>query len=291
MWEVLRAARWEITVDGWHITATSPDRLARLEYRPPSSFGGRAVTRDGAWRARIIATSDAGLALWEAEFHSATPAHLVAALAAALADPALISRDRDCVPPECHAYMRPLTPDAPAVPRAAAVPTPRDLARARTVRDPAPVNVSVPRWSTTTRPPAPGAQRNAVAAAFARASLQSGKAPTASPGASRPREPAPGSPRPPQPGRISPAAYSSEPLTAPPYPLEPPIPSPDLTPVIDALYQLGGEFRALHARGRSLTSLPGSAAVNTIEPRLSAAPHRAAALSGAVPAARQVHRP
>ncbi|MGW3937375.1 DUF317 domain-containing protein [Streptomyces sp. NBC_00024] len=69
------------------MTATSPDRLARLEYRPPSSFGGVTVARDEAWRARILAAPDARRALWEADFHSATPAHLVAAFATALADP------------------------------------------------------------------------------------------------------------------------------------------------------------------------------------------------------------
>ncbi|MEH0507253.1 DUF317 domain-containing protein [Streptomyces scabiei] len=154
VWEVLRAARWQITVDGWHITATSPDRLARLEYRPPSSFGGHKVARDEAWRARILAAPDARRALWEADFHSATPAHLVAAFATALADPAPVSRERACVPRECHAHLRPLKPDASAAPRAVAAPTPRDLARARAARSPALPTASVPRWSTTTRPPA-----------------------------------------------------------------------------------------------------------------------------------------
>ncbi|MEU6230931.1 DUF317 domain-containing protein [Streptomyces sp. NPDC047042] len=147
VWEVLRAARWQIAVDGWHITVRSPDRLVRLEYRPPSSFGGHKVARDEAWRARILAAPYARRALWKA-YSTAPPAHLVATFATALADPASVSPERACVPRECHAHRRPLKPDAPAAP------TPRDLARARAAPGPAPATVSVARWSTTTRPPA-----------------------------------------------------------------------------------------------------------------------------------------
>jgi hypothetical protein len=56
VWEVLRTARWQITVDGWHITATSPDRLARLEYRPSllvrrqQGGPGRGVARENPCR-------------------------------------------------------------------------------------------------------------------------------------------------------------------------------------------------------------------------------------------------
>ncbi|WP_373430402.1 DUF317 domain-containing protein [Streptomyces achromogenes] len=67
----LPRARWP-SGDGVRSPATSPDRLTRLEYRPPSSFGRHTVARDEAWRARILAIPYTRRALWEADFHSAT---------------------------------------------------------------------------------------------------------------------------------------------------------------------------------------------------------------------------
>ncbi|MFB7270736.1 DUF317 domain-containing protein [Streptomyces sp. NPDC056244] len=152
VWDVLRAADWRISVAGWHVEAHSPDTLVSLAYRPPVRTDGRGVPRDEAWRATIVATPGARRALWEADFHSATPAHVVAAFARGLVDPAPLSREQDTVPDACRSHARPVT--APEPERSASIrhrPTPLDVARARLVRPPA-VTTSVPRWSTSTLP-------------------------------------------------------------------------------------------------------------------------------------------
>ncbi|MGY4968364.1 DUF317 domain-containing protein [Streptomyces nigrescens] len=152
VWNVMREAGWQVTADGLHVKATSPDRLASLAYRPPSTFGGRGVVRDEAWRATVRATPDARRTLWEADFHSATPAHLIAAFATALTNPDPLTRESATVPRSCRTYARPL--HAPTPP----TPTPLDVRRAHAAR-PRSVSTapSLLRWSTATRTPSAAA--------------------------------------------------------------------------------------------------------------------------------------
>ncbi|MFI9210250.1 DUF317 domain-containing protein [Streptomyces sp. NPDC053253] len=95
----------------------------------------------------------------EARFTSRTPAHLIAATAKALLDPTPVLRYREQLAPElaAMAQLTPLTPPKPPSP------TPLDIQRAQR-RPPAITTRSVPRWSTSTRPPvtvAPPAGRSA----------------------------------------------------------------------------------------------------------------------------------
>ncbi|WP_079171300.1 DUF317 domain-containing protein [Streptomyces sp. CC53] len=86
----------------------------------------------------------------EARFTANTPAHLIAATAAAFTDPTPALRYREHLSPWLAALAQ-LTPVIPAKPPA---PTPLDIQRAQR-RPPAITTRSVPRWSTSTRPPAP----------------------------------------------------------------------------------------------------------------------------------------
>ncbi|MFE5298148.1 DUF317 domain-containing protein [Streptomyces sp. NPDC056632] len=85
----------------------------------------------------------------EARFTSSTPAHLLAATAAAFTDPTPALRYREHLSPRLVALAQ-LTPVTPPKPPA---PTPLDVQR--TLRRPPTITTrSVPRWSTTTRLPA-----------------------------------------------------------------------------------------------------------------------------------------
>ncbi|MGW2404080.1 DUF317 domain-containing protein [Streptomyces sp. NPDC001739] len=150
VWEVMRTAGWHMAVDGLRVTATSPDGLASLTYRPPSTYGRHPVPRSEAWRATVYPSADARRSLWEADFHSAAPAHLVVSFATALTNPAPLTRESATIPSQCRAYARPL--HEPSANRAPVAPTPLDIrrvhaARARSVR----TSDSTLRWSTTSQ--------------------------------------------------------------------------------------------------------------------------------------------
>ncbi|WP_225847255.1 DUF317 domain-containing protein [Streptomyces sp. HPF1205] len=153
VWEVFRAAKWQVTASGFLAHAQSSDELVRVAYRDP-----RRVGRDEAWLATVRDPGGARRPLWEAWFHSATPTRVVRAFAAALTDPAPVSREAESLTASCRPYATPLHPPAP-VPQPAAVPTPLELAHRLRNRATALQAVSVPRWftGTTTRtiPPAP----------------------------------------------------------------------------------------------------------------------------------------
>lgn len=88
----------------------------------------------------------------EATFTARTPKHLIAATAAALADPTPVLRYKDSLDPDLAQLAR-LTPVTPPRPPS---PTPLDIQRAAAARRPAPVPArSVRRWTTATPPPAP----------------------------------------------------------------------------------------------------------------------------------------
>ncbi|MGW4345292.1 DUF317 domain-containing protein [Streptomyces sp. NPDC004690] len=86
----------------------------------------------------------------EAVFTARTPSHLVAATAAALADPTPVLRERASLHPRL-AELAQLTPVEALRP---AVPTPLDLRRAAAARRPAALPArTVPRWTSSTPPP------------------------------------------------------------------------------------------------------------------------------------------
>ncbi|MGX1759881.1 DUF317 domain-containing protein [Streptomyces lydicus] len=162
VWDVMRTADWQVTVDGLRVKATSPDGLASFAYRPSSLYGPRPVPRGEAWRATVYTSPDARRPLWEADFHSATPAHLVASFATALTNPAPLTRESVMLPEECRAHARPL--HEPITERASVAPTPLDIrrvqaARTRSIR----TSDSTLRWSTTSQNPAAAAGRRTAA--------------------------------------------------------------------------------------------------------------------------------
>ncbi|MFB7013560.1 DUF317 domain-containing protein [Streptomyces sp. NPDC056287] len=86
----------------------------------------------------------------EATFTARTPQHLIAAMATAFVDPSPVVRNKARLHPRL-AQLAQLTPVAPPRPMTA---TPRDVQR-RTARRPAAIGTSsIPRWSTSTLPPA-----------------------------------------------------------------------------------------------------------------------------------------
>lgn len=85
----------------------------------------------------------------EARFTSNTPEHLIAATTKALLDPTPVLRYREQLAPDLAALAQ-LTPVTPPKPPA---PTPLDVQRLQG-QPPKITTRSVPRWTTTTRPPA-----------------------------------------------------------------------------------------------------------------------------------------
>ncbi|CAL9416693.1 DUF317 domain-containing protein [Streptomyces sp. enrichment culture] len=88
VWAPLSEQHWQTGHEGPHYTATSPDGAAWLHFRRGS--GDRAV-----WWAGAQDEQGNG---WTAKFTGATPLHLVAAFAAALASPEPVMRPRGRVP-------------------------------------------------------------------------------------------------------------------------------------------------------------------------------------------------
>ncbi|MGY5079296.1 DUF317 domain-containing protein [Streptomyces nigrescens] len=91
----------------------------------------------------------------EAHFTAHTPSHLIAATAAALADPAPVPRYKHGLDPQLAALAQ-LTPVRPPKP---AAPTPLEVRRVAPSRPAALPTSSVPRWTTTSRPALPGPRR------------------------------------------------------------------------------------------------------------------------------------
>ncbi|MFJ9033655.1 DUF317 domain-containing protein [Streptomyces sp. NPDC102274] len=116
-----------VTID---VVSSSPDAELVTLWAGPPGWGTRA----------------------EAVFTARTPKRLIAATAAAFLDPTPVARYQDTLDLRL-AKLAQLTPVQPPSP---ATPTPLDMQRATAARRPPAVGTrSVPRWSTTTLPPAP----------------------------------------------------------------------------------------------------------------------------------------
>ncbi|MFE7116518.1 DUF317 domain-containing protein [Streptomyces sp. NPDC057654] len=88
VWAPLREQRWRRPPETEHVTATSPDGSAWVQYRP--SAGGGAMWWSGA--------QDRQGNGWVAQFTPSTPLHLVEAFTAALASPEPVMRPLGHVP-------------------------------------------------------------------------------------------------------------------------------------------------------------------------------------------------
>ncbi|WP_217570591.1 DUF317 domain-containing protein [Streptomyces sp. GbtcB7] len=112
------------------VVSTGPDAEAVTLWAGPPGWGTRA----------------------EATFTARTPKHLIAATAAALADPTPVLRYEASLHPRLASLVR----LAPVEPPRPATPTPLDVQRAAAARRPAATPArNVRRWTTSTPPPAP----------------------------------------------------------------------------------------------------------------------------------------
>ncbi|MFF5438826.1 DUF317 domain-containing protein [Streptomyces achromogenes] len=152
-------------------TGVRPLLVAGWKRNPPRHGVVDIVAPDGLAGASIdIVTPDPDaetVTLWagppgtatraEAVFTARTPSHLIAATAAALADPTPVIRSRTYLHPRL-AELAQLTPVEPPKP---AVPTPLDVRRVAAARRPTALPASTARrWTTSTpRPPAHPAAR------------------------------------------------------------------------------------------------------------------------------------
>src|SRR6266540_162943 len=99
--EVLREAGWQVQDDDLANThAWSPDALVYVGFLPEgdagrqhASAGADAGAAQTLWEVRAYHHPDAPSPVWTATFDDATPAELVAAFLAAVADPAGVTRD------------------------------------------------------------------------------------------------------------------------------------------------------------------------------------------------------
>ncbi|MER8160233.1 DUF317 domain-containing protein [Streptomyces sp. NPDC094472] len=98
VWRLLTEAGWRVSVSGYGFRALAPDLLAEVTHTPPRPGPASEQTREEAWQVEIRAGDD-GEALWWAEFHSATPAHLIAAFTTDLASPEPLWRTESTLPP------------------------------------------------------------------------------------------------------------------------------------------------------------------------------------------------
>ncbi|WP_371551482.1 DUF317 domain-containing protein [Streptomyces sp. NBC_00554] len=127
----------------------SPDGMATCEYTTGRLDPGKELTTlEARWH--LWGGPKSGYARWYATATTDTPIALVKAISRSVSDPAPLPRWKDSMLPRLREAAR-LTPVAPPGPP---VPTPLDMRRAVGHRPPALTARSVPRWSTTTTPPA-----------------------------------------------------------------------------------------------------------------------------------------
>ncbi|MFF3372058.1 DUF317 domain-containing protein [Streptomyces sp. NPDC002680] len=138
---------------GWN---RKPVSRGTVEIVSPDGLAGASIDVVSTGPDAEVVTLWAGPPGWgtraEATFTARTPKHLIAATAAALADPTPLLRYKDSLKPQL-AKLAQLTPVAPS---RHPVPTPLDIQRAAAARRPAGISArSVCRWTTASPPPAP----------------------------------------------------------------------------------------------------------------------------------------
>ncbi|MDT0547718.1 MULTISPECIES: DUF317 domain-containing protein [Streptomyces] len=99
VWSALTEAGWQHSISEFDARALAPDLLAEVTHTPPRPGPAFDQAREEAWQVEVR-ISDEGEALWWAEFHSDTPAHLLTAFAAALASPQPLWRTEHTLPPQ-----------------------------------------------------------------------------------------------------------------------------------------------------------------------------------------------
>ncbi|WP_043267121.1 DUF317 domain-containing protein [Streptomyces sp. CT34] len=144
---------------GWE---SKPLAYGKLEFLSPDRLAGASIDVVSTGPDAEVVRLWAGPSGWgtraEAHFTARTPKHLIAATAAGFVDPTPIARFKNDLNPQL-AKLAQLTPVQPPKP---AAPTPLDIQRAAAARrrPPALGTHAVPRWSTTTLPPATPATRS-----------------------------------------------------------------------------------------------------------------------------------
>ncbi|MFF5360324.1 hypothetical protein ACFY4I_13155 [Streptomyces scabiei] len=138
---------------GWE---RKPQARGKVEVVSPDGLAGASIDVVSVDPDAETVTLWAGPPGWgtraEASFTARTPKHLIAATAAAPADPGPVLRYKDSLDPRPAELAR-LTPVSPSRP---ATPTPLGIRRTAAARRPvAPTAHSVRRWTTSTLPPAP----------------------------------------------------------------------------------------------------------------------------------------
>ncbi|MFG2593068.1 DUF317 domain-containing protein [Streptomyces sp. NPDC048438] len=148
---------------GWEI-----DRPQRgvFDVQAPDGHAGMEVTTDHLDPATELTTRDARWQLWAgksidrpawyATASTDTPVALLSAVTQCIADPAPLLRWRE----DTRSYVEGMAQLTPVLPPGPPAPTPLDVQQAVSSRRPAALPaISVPRWSTSSRPALPGPRR------------------------------------------------------------------------------------------------------------------------------------
>ncbi|GHH95450.1 DUF317 domain-containing protein [Streptomyces capillispiralis] len=147
---------WEIDRPRWGVFAVqAPDGLAGMEFTTGDlDPEAELTTRDARWQ--LWAGKSIDRPVWYATASTDTPVALLTAVTRCVADPAPLPRWRQ----DTLSYIEGMAQLTPIVPPQPPAPTPLDVRRAAVSRRPAALPaVSVPRWSTTSRPALPGQRR------------------------------------------------------------------------------------------------------------------------------------
>jgi hypothetical protein len=149
----LAEAGWSLTRHHDRLEATSPDQLAHAIYDFRDLNHGRELTtNDTRWH--FQAGPSRSWDSWYAVLSTRTPLHLITAVTTAIAGTRPAPRWNGEIThlARKHAQIAPVEPPTP-------VPTPLDVQRTAARRPTTLGTRSIPRWSTTTVPPAPTGPR------------------------------------------------------------------------------------------------------------------------------------
>ncbi|MFB7270739.1 DUF317 domain-containing protein [Streptomyces sp. NPDC056244] len=146
-WEMDRPRRGVFAIQ-------APDKLASLEFTTGSlDPETELTTRTARWQLWVGTSIDRPA--WYATASTDTPVALIKAVTQCVCDPTPLPRWRE----ETYSYVQGLAQLTPVIPPRSPAPTPLDLQRAASRRPAALTTLSVPRWSTTSRPALPGPRR------------------------------------------------------------------------------------------------------------------------------------